>query len=39
MIANPNLKFDPQGGAALSFKDDKGKSVSIFLSPPKRDKG
>lgn len=38
IIANPNLKFDPQGGAALSFKDDKGKSVSIFLTPPKRDK-
>lgn len=36
IIANPNLKFDPQGGAALSFKDDNDESVSIFLNPPKR---
>ena len=39
MIANPNLKFDPQGGSALSFKDGKDRSVSIFLTPPKRDEG
>ena len=38
VIASPNLKFNPQSGAALSFKDNKGKSVSIFLTPPKRDK-
>jgi hypothetical protein len=38
VIATPNLKFDPERIAGLSFKDEKGKPVSIALIPPKRDK-